>query len=222
MDSLQVFRFEELNVRVVSIEGEAWFVARDVCEALDISDSRQAVERLDGDERCLIPVTDSLGRTQQTFAVNEPGLYGLVLGSRKPEAREFKRWVKHEVLPSIRKTGSYAVTPQLDERQLRTQLFKAALEHEERLGTVEQRIETVERKVEEQITLDSGSQRTLQKAIARRVYDLATDYRTRRELFNQLYKEIKDRWAVPSYKDVRRSELDEVQKYVNAWKPRIA
>lgn len=101
------FTYEEKEVRTVVRNGEVWFVAKDVCDVLDISDARKAVQRLDEDERSLIPVTDSLGRKQETFIVNEAGLYTLILGSRKPEAKAFKRWVTHEVLPSIRKTGVY-------------------------------------------------------------------------------------------------------------------
>ena len=87
----KVFSYEKQSVRTL-IENEAiWFVAKDVCKVLDIKDARQAVGRLEEDERCLITVTDSLGRKQDTFVVNEFGLYSLILGSRKPEARNFKR-----------------------------------------------------------------------------------------------------------------------------------
>ncbi|WMT19165.1 BRO family protein [Parageobacillus toebii] len=103
----QVFNYSGSQVRTIVKDGEVWFVAKDVCEILDISDARKAVQRLDEDERSLIPVTDSLGRKQETFIVNEPGLYTLILGSRKSEARQFKRWITHEVIPTIRKTGGY-------------------------------------------------------------------------------------------------------------------
>ncbi|KYD24597.1 BRO family protein [Parageobacillus toebii] len=103
----QVFNYSGSQVRTIVKDGEVWFVAKDVCEILDISDARKAVQRLDEDERSLIPVTDSLGRKQETFIVNEPGLYTLILGSRKSEAKQFKRWITHEVIPTIRKTGGY-------------------------------------------------------------------------------------------------------------------
>ncbi|WP_199426952.1 BRO family protein [Thermaerobacillus caldiproteolyticus] len=103
----QIFTYSGNQVRTIIKDGEVWFVAKDVCEILDISDARKAVQRLDEDERSLIPVTDSLGRKQETFIVNEPGLYTLILGSRKSEAKQFKRWITHEVIPTIRKTGGY-------------------------------------------------------------------------------------------------------------------
>ncbi|MEW5890074.1 MAG: Bro-N domain-containing protein, partial [Pseudomonadota bacterium] len=104
------FDFEGRQVRVVTdAQGEPWFVAADVCAALHLPDTHKAVARLDDDEkgRNSIP---TLGGDQEMTVVNEPGLYSLVLGSRKPEAKRFKRWVTHEVLPAIRKTGRYALS----------------------------------------------------------------------------------------------------------------
>lgn len=223
MDHLQTFVFEGNQIRTVMVNDVPFFVGKDVCDVLEISAYRDALARLDYDERASV-IVDTPGGRQSMLAVNEFGLYNLVLTSRKPEAKQFKRWITHEVIPSIRKTGAYAVPSAdvipLDERQVRMQLLRSALEHEERLETVEQRVAAVERKVDEQITLDSGEQRALQKAIARKVYDIALDDIGRRSLFQELYREIKDRWAVPSYKDVRRSELDEVLRYIEAWRPR--
>lgn len=102
------------NVRVVQVDGEPWFVAADVCRALEISNSRDAVARLDDDEKG-VGSTDTLGGKQGMQIINEPGLYTLVLGSRKPEAKAFKRWVTHEVLPSIRKHGAYLTDNALEE-----------------------------------------------------------------------------------------------------------
>lgn len=99
------------SVRTVMADGQPWFVAVDVCAVLGIGDTRQAANSLDEDERCTTPVIDSLGREQQTYAINEPGLYSLVLRSRKTAAKAFKRWITHEVLPAIRETGSYSVAP---------------------------------------------------------------------------------------------------------------
>ena len=115
-NELQVFNSSEFgNVRVVQVNGEPWFVAADVCRALEISNSRDAVARLDDDEKG-VGSTDTLGGKQGMQIINEPGLYTLVLGSRKPEAKTFKRWVTHEVLPAIRKTGSYKTPKQSSDR----------------------------------------------------------------------------------------------------------
>lgn len=105
--NLQLFEHEEFGeVRVVIIDGEPWFVAADVCRILELDDVSKAVSRLDDDEKGtnLIPTR---GGEQSMLIVNEPGLYRLIFSSRKPEAKKFQRWVTHEVLPSIRKTGTY-------------------------------------------------------------------------------------------------------------------
>lgn len=111
-NNLITFDFEDLPIRVWNHTetGEPWWVAADVCRALDISNHRDAVGRLDEDERDAVGITDAIGREQQTILVNESGLYSLILTSRKPEAKRFKRWITHDVLPSIRKTGSYTMS----------------------------------------------------------------------------------------------------------------
>ena len=101
---IQVYQFKNSPVRTLMGEnGDPWFVAKDVCEILEISNPSDALKRLDDDERARF----NLGRQGETNVVNEAGLYVLVLGSRKAEAHEFKRWVTHEVLPTIRKHGAY-------------------------------------------------------------------------------------------------------------------
>jgi prophage antirepressor-like protein len=108
MNQLVAFSFESNHVRVVlDANMEPWFVAADVCSALELPETHKAIARLDDDEkgRNSIPTP---GGSQEMSVVNESGLFNLVLGSRKPEAKRFKRWVTHEVLPSIRKTGSFA------------------------------------------------------------------------------------------------------------------
>lgn len=105
MNDLKVFENPEFGtIRAFEKSGEPWFIASDVCKALDIINTTDALDRLDTDEKSRF----NLGlRGGATNCVNEPGLYTLVLGSRKPEAKAFKRWVTHEVLPSIRRNGGY-------------------------------------------------------------------------------------------------------------------
>lgn len=104
---LAPFDFEGRQVRIITdAQGEPWFVAADVLSTISLD--RKALERLDDDEKGVNSI-HTPGGIQEMTTVNEPGLYALVLGSRKAEAKRFKRWVTHEVLPAIRKTGSYAV-----------------------------------------------------------------------------------------------------------------
>ncbi|WP_304306260.1 BRO family protein [Pseudacidovorax intermedius] len=103
------FRFDDMQVRVVTrADGEPWFVAADVLAVLALD--RKALDRLDDDEKGMTGI-HTLGGPQDMTIVSEPGLYVLVLGSRKPEARRFKRWVTREVLRSIRRTGEYGQAP---------------------------------------------------------------------------------------------------------------
>lgn len=108
LNGLQIFKNEQFGaIRTVRQNGEILFVAADICKALEIKDTSKAVARLDADEKGTTLIR-TLGGEQNLLAVNEYGLYNLVLASRKPEAKAFKRWITHDVIPSIRKTGSYS------------------------------------------------------------------------------------------------------------------
>lgn len=98
------------DLRMIEIKTEPWFMATDVCRALEIKNPSQAISRLEDDERMTVLISNegaATGKSMMAF-INEPGLYTLVLGSRKKEAKEFKRWVTHEILPSIRRNGFYS------------------------------------------------------------------------------------------------------------------
>ena len=112
MNQLQIFSYNDNEVRTIEKENGLWWVLKDVCEVLGLGSPHKVAERLDEDERNQIPLMDSLGRNQDTAIINEAGLYNVILRSDKPEAKEFKRWVTHEVLPSIRKHGAY-MTPDI-------------------------------------------------------------------------------------------------------------
>ena len=124
MNDVKIFENPEFGrVRTTVIDGEPWFVAADVCHALDIGNPSDALNRLDDDERTLVSI-EGASNGKPVNGVNEPGLYSLVLGSRKPEAKAFKRWITHEVIPAIRKTGGYHV-PQSPEEQMAQGLLAA-------------------------------------------------------------------------------------------------
>ncbi|MEH7552769.1 BRO-N domain-containing protein [Bacillus altitudinis] len=114
----KVFDYKGNNVRTFMRDEEIWFVAKDVCDVLGMTDGRKSVNLLDNDERNTVPVIDVLGRSQKTLIINEPGLYTLILKSRKPEAKQFKRWVTHDVLPTIRKSGIYVSEDATREQKL--------------------------------------------------------------------------------------------------------
>jgi prophage antirepressor-like protein len=260
-----IFNFKDREVRVVMVNNEPWFVAKDVAAALDMARSTlsEAVNGkkrkredgseyisggLDDDEKGFVSV-ETLGGVQQMLAVSESGLYALIHYSDKLEAKAFQRWVRKTVIPSIRKTGQYTasqnVVPLSKEQALVTVLRTTAdlMEGQEELRQGQQQLEIklaeVDRKVEEQITLNSHEQRKAQKEIAKRVYELAEQVafkqlgfdgteeivpdleKERRKLFSEIHRAIKDCFAVPSYRDVRRSEFNQLLLFIQAWRPRL-
>lgn len=116
MNEIQIFQNENFGeIRTVTIDNNVWFVASDICKALEIANTTQAVQRLEDDEKSMLNIGLSGGATN---CVNEYGLYSLVLASRKESAKKFKRWITHDVIPSIRKHGMYAKDELLDNPDL--------------------------------------------------------------------------------------------------------
>ncbi|MHC5734013.1 BRO-N domain-containing protein [Nostoc sp.] len=107
MPTLSVFSFESSEVRLISIALSPWWVASDICKILDIGNVSQAIAKLDDNEKLNYTLNIS-GQGRETLLINESGLYSLVLTSRKAQAKRFKKWLTSEVIPAIRKTGSYS------------------------------------------------------------------------------------------------------------------
>lgn len=150
-NELKIFENQDFGkVRVTMRDGEPWFVAADVCSALDIGNPSQAVTRLDDDERMTTLISNesaATGKSQLSF-VNEPGLYSLVLGSRKPMAKKFKRWITHDVIPSIRKNGAYIAGQEtMTDAEL---VAKALIAANNIIAEREKRIADMTAKIEEQ------------------------------------------------------------------------
>lgn len=141
------FEFPETGqqVRTLMIEGEPWFVGKDTCDVVGISKYRDALAQLDPDERVSAAV-DTPGGRQEMVLVSEPGVYALMLISRSPKVKPFRRWITHEVIPAIRHTGRYEVAP----RELtKLETLRAAIESEEARIVAEERATVAEGKVKE-------------------------------------------------------------------------
>jgi prophage antirepressor-like protein len=151
--ALVPFEFDGIRVRIVMRDGEPWFVLADVCRVLDIVNPTRAADRLDDDEKGLHTVKTP-GGPQDVVIINESGLYSLILTSRKPEAKRFKKWITSEVIPSIRKTGSYGGVPQINVRdpsqlhQIAIQLIEVNRELEGRAITAEAQVGALKPKAE--------------------------------------------------------------------------
>lgn len=144
-NDIQIFNYRNNEVRTVQQGGEPWFVLKDVCGILGIGNNRDVVARLDQDEKGVAQI-DTLGGKQEMTIVNESGLYNVILRSDKPEAKQFRKWVTSEVLPTIRKTGAY-MTPDTLDKMITSPEFGIRLLTE--LKNEQERRKALEEKVKE-------------------------------------------------------------------------
>ena len=131
MPTIKPFDFHGQQVRTILIDGEPWFVLNDLCRVLGIANPRDVANRIDSDGVGKTDTIDSMGRTQQSTIVNEPGMYEAVIRSNGEIAKPFRRWITREVLPQIRKTGSYSTVNAHPELVSRVDLARMVLEAEE-------------------------------------------------------------------------------------------
>lgn len=189
MNELQVFRYQDNEVRTVEVNGEPWFVLKDVCNVLGLSTPSRVAERLDSDEVSQTHLTDSLGREQETTIVSESGLYNVILRSDKPEAKPFRKWVTSEVLPSIRKTGGYGQKA-LSPVEMFAMQAQINLDQERRLKAVEQKqavLDGVMDVMAAPLMAEDGWQEKAQKAINSAVERFQTNHQTFRA---ELYEDV--------------------------------
>ena len=205
-ERFQIFSKENLgSVRTILADNEVWVCAKDVCDILEIKNVTQAVQRLDEDERSMF----NIGRQGNTNFINESGLYALIVRSDKKEAKPFRKWITSEVIPAIRKTGSYSKPMSVQD------VLIATLEEQKKMV---HRIEIVENKVDNEIRIDQSEQRKLQKAINIRVYQrLDVINAEKRLMFPAIHRDVKDRFGVASYRDIKRKDLTEALAYVQNW-----
>lgn len=150
-NEIQVWNYESSEIRTVQVNGEPWFVLSDVCKVLEISNSRNISSRLEPDEKG-VTLVDTLGGAQQMTIINESGLYTVILRSDKPQAKPFRKWVTSEVLPSIRKHGSYSVQSQFADLSPQLQV----------LIQMETRQKQIEARQAEQATALAGLEQKIQ------------------------------------------------------------
>lgn len=153
MNELQIFTYNETPIRTQEIDGELWWVLKDVCCVLGIKNHLDTASRLDDDEKG-VALTDTPSGKQKMVIINEPGLYNVILRSDKPEAKDFKRWVTHEVLPSIRRAGSYQMEPRTPAELLAAQA-QVLVDMERRLDRFETQTHALADKVDTAIKVFS-------------------------------------------------------------------
>jgi len=212
MNELQIIEEREVLGREFRIYGDfenPLFLAKDVAEWIeyDISSINKMLNNVDENEK-VRNIVPTLGGNQEMWFLTEDGLYEVLMLSRKPIAKEFKKQVK-EILKTIRKTGSYSKSMTIEDM-----IIIQANE----MKSVKHRIDVVENKVDNEIRIDQSEQRKLQKAINIRVYQrLDVINAEKRLMFPAIHRDVKDRFGVASYRDIKRKDLTEALAYVQNW-----
>ena len=214
MEEIKIFNSEEFgDIRTVTIDKEPWFVGKDVATALGYVKPLTALStHVEKDDSLKQGITDSLGREQETIFINESGLYALIFGSKLDSAKRFKRWVTSEVLPAIRKTGSYQkpLTPQ---EMLRIQLGMID-NHEDRIADLEQNM-----------TIDYGQQMVLGDTVSKVVIDALGGKESNaykeigKKVFAECNRDLKHYFNVNARNNVPKKKFDEAVDYVKNWQP---
>lgn len=217
-----IFSFKNNQVRTVQIDNDAWFVGKDVATILGYSQTAKAVRDHVDEEDKGVSVLDTPGGQQRMTLINESGVYSLVFGSNLPNAKEFKRWVTKEVLPEIRRTGSYNV-PETPEDKL-------VLTMEVTNRTVK-RVESIEKDVNDlknNVLLDNGSYAVIGRLVSKRVYEYLDDRRYPRNknnvslLFSDINHGIKRIAGVSARSQIKNKDFEKVMQYIYAWEPSTA
>ena len=209
-NEVQVFDFKQSNIRTIEIEDEVWFVATDVANTLNLSNTTMALNRLDDDERSKF----NLGRQGEVNIISEAGLYRFIGSSRKKEAKKFMRWVNHEVLPTIRKTGSYQAKPVSATQQARLAL-EASVELDDRVT-----------KLEENVVINPTDYGTIGVEVNRRVNGYVKLHHISKEnrhlLFEDLNGQIKKITGARNRSRIKSKDYDMVVDFIERWQPTTA
>ena len=218
MNELQIFQNKEFGeVRSLVINNEPWFVGKDVAEALGYKNSKNAVPTHVDEEDKLSTQIEYTGQKRNVTVINESGLYSLILSSKLPNAKKFKRWVTSEVLPTLRKTGSYTKVP-TDPRELLMLTIKAHEQTAQRVDVLEEKVSSLEKST----TSDSSQQYTLEKiakatvirtleGIDSRAYQLMN-----RKIFSNIWRDYKNYFKLGSYRDTLKTEFENAKEYLES------
>jgi len=215
MNGLQTFNFEELPVRTVTVESEPYFVGSDVAKILGYLKPANAIANHVDDEDKTTTLIQGIGSNYKSKAtiINESGLYSLIFSSKLESAKRFKRWVTSEVLPSIRKTGSYQTKPLTTSEQIQL-IAQGNTELDERVTAIEQ-----------SYPIMHGEAKHIQKLVGQKVAEVVRNKfngyykQVSKKLFSEIYKSIKNVFQVPSYTCIPRGRYQEAVKFVEQWQP---
>lgn len=221
MKDLQLFNFEGQQVRTLSTNYETWFVGKDVAEILGYKKARNAIaQHVDDEDKKEAPIQGTPGGTQSMTIINESGLYSLILSSKMPNAKRFKHWVTSEVLPSIRKTGSYQV-PQTPEEQL-----KLTMQVTTRLVGRVDKVEKDIKHIKDTAEVDEQERYELLQARKARVMKACggenSNYyqeKKAKKVFAEFGRDFKKAFQIPRYDCLKKKLFDEAIEFTKNWYP---
>ena len=216
MKELQNFNFSGQDVRIIAINGEPWFVGKDVADILEYSDTQAMTRRLDDEDF----MTDKLsGMNMKSTLINESGLYTAILGSKKTEAKRFKRWITSEVLPTIRKHGAYNAKVPTTQRELVQLALSANEETNQRIDVIENKIHDIE----ENKLITTEDKGTIDSHVRKKVYQICKDLRLSQEAKSMLFKDlgssIKQLFNVPNRGRIKDKDFMSALEFVESWEP---
>lgn len=233
MENIEIYENPEFGkVRTTLIDGEPYFVGKDVADILGYSNSCKALlDHVDAEDKG-VTKCDTLGGMQKITVINESGLYSLILGSKLPTAKKFKRWVTSEVLPSIRKTGSYS-TPKMTAMEMIAELANNAVKTEKTLDDYGKRLAELEEKADINVkgivqealtyaTLNPQQQQYIHDKIGIRIMRYCLDnkiFGDRRGLYNKIYSDLYRVFGVNTYKSLRVRDISRAAEFIDNWKP---
>ena len=224
MEEIRIFNNPDFgDVRTIVIDGEPWFVGNDCAKALGYKNLYNGVNKnVDDEDRRVSPVESASG-IQQTTIINESGLYSLIFGSKLDSAKKFKRWVTSEVLPSLRKTGTYGA-PKTIPQQIQL-LAQGNVELNQRVDTLTERMDKIEMDLPVlPLEADQITEAVRRKGVSTMGGKQSAAYQDRslrQKVYNNIYANLEYNFGVKSYKAIRRSQCDRAVQIINEWKPPV-
>ena len=224
MNEIRTFENTEFGfVRTIIVNGEVMFVGKDVADILGYQNGSRDINRHvdEEDKRSDVAIHDGSQNRNMTI-INESGLYALVFGSKLPSAKKFKRWVTSEVLPTLRKTGSYAKAP-TDPRELLKLTIEAHEQTAQRVDVLEEKVSSLEKST----TIDSSQQQILEKIAKATVIRTLGGFDSRayqlmsRKIFSNIWRDYKNYFKLGSFRDTLKTEFENAKEYLESWSPEV-
>ena len=223
MNEMKIFNSPDFgDIRTVTIDGEPWFVGKDVAEALGYAKPLGAVStHVEKDDSLKRGLMDSLGREQETIFINESGLYALIFGSKLDSAKKFKKWVTSEVLPAIRKNGSYTMPISTNDKIML--LAQGHMELQQEVDSIKKDMESLKMDLPilpvEEDRITSAVKRKGLAVMGGKTSNVYRDKSIRRKVYQGIYANLKYNFQIKTYRALKRSQVDKAIEIINNYQP---